>query len=52
MISFSNYDKEDGAPITGILEDYYFYKPGDIRNLQYVVDGYRVAKPHWIAGIE
>jgi hypothetical protein len=42
-----DYDKmvyidNDGKPITGWLENYWYYKEGDDRNWQLVIDGKRV----------
>lgn len=32
----------EGIPITGILEDFWYFKKGDSRNNQYVKNGKRV----------
>ena len=36
------YVDKDGAPITGLLGDYWYFNEGDERNWQLVIDGKRV----------
>ena len=36
------YVDKDGAPITGLLENYWYYDKDDERNWQLVIDGKRV----------
>ena len=40
------YTDLEGTPVTGILEDFYYFKKGDPRNNQYVENGKRLQIDH------